>query len=506
MMRIKKICLTIILICFGMLFFVACKEERFVKSISLNEYSTETPLECAMGKFSYNDYTVLITYENGETEELSLTEDMISETDKLKFYQEGRNRITLSYKGAETSVEINVSRNQFPENIQFNGFTETYNGTTFTIEVEGDIPGATKIVYPQGNTFKDAGVYKDITAILQCDGYATKILSTTVEIKKATYDVTNAQLYEETVVYDRDAHSLAVKGTPVKDEKGNVLYYNPVSLPQGVSVSYSIITLKDGKGNNINSLQSSSGNKAVDAGTYEVRAHFKGDEINYERIPDSVKTLTIKRADYDLPKIEFLDKMVVYSGEEHALSISSESKMPDGVIVDYTITKVKNGAGEDIDKEYQKTEKKNTAKDAGSYLVNVKFSINGKSAENYKINPDQEEKTASLTILRASYDAEMKNVYLDTKWEEFVENETYEIYLECDLPEGVKPQFTLTNASGEVIALKGGETEDKTGYKYQYTVQTEGEYVCVVTFKHENENYMDIKLELKAWIYISSVI
>ena len=106
----------------NMLFFVACKEEVRAKSISLNGYSSEHPLEIGMGKFFYNGYSVTITYDDGETEELALTEDMISETDKLKFYQEGKNSITLTYKGAETSVEINVARNQFSENIQLNDF------------------------------------------------------------------------------------------------------------------------------------------------------------------------------------------------------------------------------------------------------------------------------------------------------------------------------------------------------------------------------------------------
>ena len=146
-MRIKKIWLTIIFICCSILFLVACKEERFAKSISLNDYSSEQPIEVDMGKFSYSGYTVTITYDKGKTETLPLTEDMIPETDKLKFYQEGKNSITISYKGAETSVEINVSRIQFSDTVRLNDFTATYNGKPFTVEVEGDIPGGTKILY-----------------------------------------------------------------------------------------------------------------------------------------------------------------------------------------------------------------------------------------------------------------------------------------------------------------------------------------------------------------------
>ena len=81
-MRIKKIWVTIILICCSILLFVACEESRVATSISLNEYSSENPLEFAMGNFTYSDYTVSIRYNNGAKEEIALKEDMISETDK----------------------------------------------------------------------------------------------------------------------------------------------------------------------------------------------------------------------------------------------------------------------------------------------------------------------------------------------------------------------------------------------------------------------------------------
>ena len=509
-MRIKKICLTIILICCSLFFVVACKEERLAKSISLNGYSSEQPIEFCMGKFSYSDYTVTITYDDGETEELSLAEDMIPETDKLKFFQEGRNSITISYKGVETSVEIKVSRNEFSDSVQLNDFTASYNGSSFIVEVEGDIPGGTKILYPQGNTFQDAGSY-DMTAILQCDGYATKILSARVNIEKATYDVTNAQLYNESVIYDKDAHSLAVKGKPFEDEKGKVLY-NPATLPQGVSVSYSITKVKDGKGDGIatDEQQIVEGNKAVEAGTYKVCAKFKGDASNYNAIPDSVANLTIERATYDMSKIEFADKTVTYSGELHTLSITADNKLPLDVVVSYQIKQLKDGAGEAVTDTYKVG---NTAINAGVYLVKASFSINGKSAENYTTAPMERE--AYLTIRRASYDEEMKSMYLDTQWEEFVENKTYEISFDGELPQGVTPQFTITNKNGETIQgtmeivtskVEGDETAVKKTYKYLFSVETAGEYICVVTFVHDNENFNTIKLELSATFYISSVV
>ncbi len=503
-MQIKRICFTIVLICFSILLFVACKEERVAKSISLNEYSSEQPLEIYMGKFSYSDYTVTITYNNGEREVRSLSKDMISETDKLKFYQEGRNFITLAYKGAETSVEIKVSRNEFSDDIQLKDFTATYTGETFTVEVEGAIPGAAKILYPQGNTFKNAGSY-DMTAILQCDGYVTKTLSARVHIEKATYDVTSAQLYDETVVYDKDAHSLTMKGKPFQDENGNVLY-NPVGIPQGVSVRYTITKIKDGKGVEIapNKQQTLDGNKATEAGVYRVCAQFKGDTSNYHAIEDSVAYLTVERATYDMSKIELADKTVTYSGEMHELSILEGSKLPLDVSVVYQIKQLKDGAGKVVDDTYKEG---NTAINAGVYLVKALFSINGKNAENYKTAP--EEKEGYLTIERASYDEAIKHVYLDMQWEEFVQGKTYEISFACKLPEGVAPQFVVIDENGRAIQgemqTTVNETTGKTEYKYLFGVESAGEYSCAVSFVHNNENYDRITLNLHATFYISNV-
>lgn len=509
-MRLKKLWITILLICCSCLLFSACKEERAVKSIVLNEYSTENPLELKVGPFSYGDYTVTITYDNDETEELVLTEDMISETDKLKFYQEGKSEITITYKGAKTAITINVLRNEFSESIQFNNFTARYTGESYTVEVEGDIPGGTKILYPQGNTFQDAGTY-DMTAILQCDGYVSKILSASVVIEKATYDVTNAQLYDAMVVYNKDPHGLVLKGKVFEDEKGNPLHA-PATIPQGVSVGYTITKIKDGKGVEIapDKQQVIEGNKAIDAGTYKVCAQFKGDTSNYNVIPDSVAYLTIERATYDMSKITFTDDTVTYSGREQSLSIASDSKMPLDVEEAYQIKQLKDGVGAMVADEYKAG---NSAVDVGLYLVKVSFSIIGKNAENYTASPF--EKEAYLTILRAPYDEMMKNIYLDSQWYEFEAGKTYEIYFESELPEGVAPQFTLTDKSGEKIEGvmekiekskgEGDQKIDKTIYKYSFTVETAGDFMCVVTFAHSNKNYADITIELKAWIFISNV-
>lgn len=603
-MRIKKIWLTILSMCCGILCLAGCAEERFATGITLKDYSSEAPLEFSIGKFPYSDYTVTITYTDGTTEEVTLTEDMVSETDKLKFYQEGRHTVTVAYMGAETSVEILVARNQFSENIQLNDFTATYNGKPFTVEVEGDIPGGTKILYPQGNTFQNAGSY-DMTAILQRDGYETKVLSATVRIEKAEYDLSNAQLYDKTVTYNKDAHSLSVRGQIVDDEAG---VHASATLPQGVSVSYSITKVKDGKGNEIpaDKQQRIEENKAVDAGTYMVCAKYKGDASNYKAIPDSVAYLTIECAAYDLSKIEFVNKTVTYSGKAHSLSIPSNSKLPSDVEVSYKIARIKDGAGNLV--QDAPRQNGNSATDAGVYMVEAHFTIIGKNAENYKVIPFERayltieravydlsgvqffdeavvytgepyqlmvygkipeeiavsykieqvkdgagasvsgedkyqantnvatnageyavtasfritdenvarnysvqphEKTVTLTILRASYDSELAGIQMEEQSFAFEEEKTYEIVFAYELPEGVAPEFALTDENGDLIdgEMKAvvDEQTGKTTYVYAFSVASAGEYTCVIHFTRENENYEEIALTVTQAVYIGSV-
>ena len=507
-MRLKKLWLTMLLICCFLFIFAGCKNNRVEESISLKGYSADAPLKVGIGKFSCAGRTILVTYTNGETEEIPLTEDMMSETDKLKFYQGGKNEITITYKALTTSIQIEVLRNQFSDTVQLQDFTATYTGETFTVEVAGDVPGGTEILYPQGNTFQNAGTY-DMTAILQCEGYETKILSARVLINKATYDVTNAQLYDETVSYNKDVHNLAIKGK--KMDANGVVAYTPANLPQGVSVSYSIIKVKDGRGNDIptDKQQLVAGNKAVDAGTYKVSAHFKGDASNYHAIPDSVAYLTVERAIYDLSKIEFVDATVTYSGEAHTLQINADSKLPLDVAVSYQIKRLKDGAGQAVTDTYKDG---NSAISAGVYSVKASFNVNGKNADNYTTKPY--EKEAYLTISRASYDEKMQGMDLDSQGFIFEMGKTYEIFFDCALPQGVSPQFQLTDdknetITGEVEEIKtpvdGNETVFKTTYKYSFKVEKAGNYTCVITFTHQNADYEEIKLTVTAWVIISSV-
>ena len=178
--------------------------------------------------------------------------------------------------------------------------------------------------------------------------------------------------------------------------------------------------------------------------------------------------------------------------------------MPLDVEVTYQIKQLKDGAGVEVTEEYKKG---NSATNAGVYLVKVSFTIMGKNADNYIAAPY--EKEAYLTILRAPYDEQMQGLYLDSRWYVFEEGKTYEIDFTGDLPDGVSPNFTLTNKQGEkvegtmiLVESEEGETAEKTTYQYLFTAETAGEYTCTITFTHSNKNYADITLTLTAVVFI----
>ena len=91
-------------------------------------------------------------------------------------------------------------------------------------------------------------------------------MTATLTIEKATYDMSGVTFKDKTVTYDGEVHSCVVEG----------------ELPEGVTVYY----------------DDSNYNK-FEVGVYEVIAHFKGDEKNYNPIPDMKATLRITEYEYN---------------------------------------------------------------------------------------------------------------------------------------------------------------------------------------------------------------
>ena len=120
-----------------------------------------------------------------------------------------------------------------------------------------------------------------------------------IRVAKATYDMTGIVLNGGQFTYDGNAKSLAISGT----------------LPEGVTVSYE-------------------NNGKVDAGTYEVVAHFTGNS-NYNDIPDLRANLVIIKA--DLTGLSFVDSTVTYNGQAQSITVSG---LGEGMSVVYSMQDV----------------------------------------------------------------------------------------------------------------------------------------------------------------------
>lgn len=131
-----------------------------------------------------------------------------------------------SFVGGETVPLQNF------EGIDFESYTCVYDGTEKSLNVTGDLPAGTKVVYSKEKG-TDVGVY-NATAVLSCEGYNTLELSATLTINKAT--MTGISLTGSTSCeYDALEHSLSVLGD-VPDGSTTAVTYNGESVSGVVEV------------------------------------------------------------------------------------------------------------------------------------------------------------------------------------------------------------------------------------------------------------------------------
>lgn len=446
----KKGFIAILIICAAALFaavFAACSQQNNVRSVSVRGYDAENPPVVAMGNFDYGKYDLDVTYNTGKTEILTLTEDMISEADKLKFYKDGRQTLSISLGGASCDFTVNVQRNAF-SGLTLPDVTEVYSGKPVTVEVSGDVPADANVIYPNGNSFINAGVY-DVTAVVYGDIYQTTSLRSTITIQRADYDCSGLKFEDKTFVYDNTPKSLQVEG----------------DLPDGVNVTYEI----GGK-------QSSS---ATDAGEYTVTAKFVSGNGNYNPLPPMQATLTIQKASYIIGAT-LLDASAVYDGAEHSIALNG--KLPQGVQAAYTVKMIKNSAGEDV----TDTERSgNGAVDAGVYEIKASFTL--PDPRNFEeIQP----LTATLVIDRAAYDVSGVFLYsISVKYD----GDEHSVNLQgqvpgsaAELPEGVEISYTITKIKDGAGNPVEGELKEGNG-----AIEA-GTYEVRVSFAHSNANYREI--------------
>ena len=332
-----------------MFIFGGCNKSDVITSVTVKNNSSEMPFEICVGEMDFSKYYLIVEYSSGKVDEVNITLDMINSNDELKFYKVGLQEITVNYKKQVIKMYLDVNEKQLTD-IYLEDMNVYYTGEYYEVNVEGNLPKDVVVIYPNGNKFRDAGVY-EIEALIFEEGFEVMHLTSTLVINKATYDLSDIEFNDATYVYDGKTKAITVSGT----------------LPEGVTVSYEYSKL------------------AKDAGVYEVTAKFHGDYDNYEIIPDMKAAITINQAKYNIDGIRLEDAVFVYDGTPHSLELINEHLLPDGVLANF---------------------ENNSHVDVGVYEVSIYF--NG-DIKNYE---EIDKLKAVLTITKASYD--LSNVHFES--------------------------------------------------------------------------------------------
>lgn len=211
----------------------------------------------------------------------------------------------------ERSVRLSDSTGSYTHHeIEFNDKEVEYNGEIQTIVAEYVSKGidVTYDYYYKGNLIENAvnaGEYKVVAHFNHNGETAFPDKTATLNIIKATIDMSSVLFEDESVVYDGDNHTVTAQ-----------------FLPECVFATYKIYN-----GDNLVSA-------AKNAGEYRIVAHFTVDYDNYNKIPDEEILLTIEKRVISIEgMVVFEDATFDYDGEEHTLQIQGD--LPSNVNVIY---------------------------------------------------------------------------------------------------------------------------------------------------------------------------
>ena len=347
-MSIKKI-FTILIIPFlslGILFLLSSCNEIIV-NISRIEMKDKGVVDIEIGSFDYKDKYIVVYYADGTTSEKPLTESMISDVEKIKFYKEGEQSVLVSYKSYSCVMVVVVKRHEFDDVYTMTDETIIYDGLPHRVTINEELPEGATVVYPNNNIFVDVGVYKCIAKISK-ENYNDKIVEATITIVKSDYDMSKLSFNDKEVTFD---------GTEQKLEIEN--------LPADLSATYNIFDAETG----------TPVYKAINAGKYKFIAHIDNANQNYNPIPDMEAYLTIKKADYDMSEVEMDDVTKTYDGQNYKFSLTENSLLPLGVTVSYECQDAETG------------EIVTSNKNCGKYKIIARFKGD---ENNYNPIPDME--------------------------------------------------------------------------------------------------------------------
>ena len=392
-MKRKLPFLSSLLLAFMSLFFVTgCGNSASIVGIHM---SSSEVIDVPCGNFSYDGINVGVDFADGSVKEIPLTEEMISEVERLKFFKVGKQDVSVGYRNRYfTTMPINVILNRFKDSYELVGYECVYDGLPHYVTLNEELPEGAEIDYPYGNMFTNAGSY-DIVGVISKDGYESKTLSTKLTITQAQKDGDGIVFQDKTVVYN-----------------GEIQTIEATNVPEGVSVTYDAFEYD----------RDIRINKVVNAGKYRIVAHFTDASANYKKIPDKQAVLTIEKANYDMSKIGLRDVSRVYDGTTYDAKIDQEGELPMGVTPRYSYL---NEAGEKV----------NSNAAAGTYTIVCDFV--GGDINNYNDIPSMK---ATLTVGKKTVNVS-NLVTFESKVVNFDENVTQSLAISGNLPQGVEVTY-----------------------------------------------------------------
>ena len=77
MKKLRLLTLLALVGMFVLFLLVGCKKIDHITSVSLKDHDPNHVIEMVRGNFDYSAYTVIVSYDSGNTREIALTEEMI---------------------------------------------------------------------------------------------------------------------------------------------------------------------------------------------------------------------------------------------------------------------------------------------------------------------------------------------------------------------------------------------------------------------------------------------
>lgn len=214
--RFSKSCLIIILILvFSFLLILsACdtgeKQETYVSA------KITGPTEIFVGEFDLSDYKLILQTAEGETKEVTVTEDILTIDDVSQFEKAGEYALSVEYSGISLTLQITVVKDVYDiSGIVFEDETVVYDGKEHNLEIKGELPAGVTVTY-EGNGQTDTGVYT-VTAKFSGDNEkfeAIEDMTATLTIEKRELEL--AVTGETALVFnDKEQKTINVVATNV---------------------------------------------------------------------------------------------------------------------------------------------------------------------------------------------------------------------------------------------------------------------------------------------------